>query len=159
MVHGHKERREGRFPARVWAVAGYGLITGFLLLTLTAPVGAQFDSIVPIGVRIVGYVNGAPEGVRPGYTWHLYNEGQTYKLAIVHLTVFEGGLLPGDVNAALSPFQYQLMLAGDRVNLDRFRSIPPKEAVIVYAYLRLDPGARIFMLVRVEPVPTPSPAQ
>jgi len=150
-------QRGSTFVARIRAMAGYGLVTGFLLLALAVPAGAQVGSLLPVGVRIVGYVNAAPDGVRPDYTWHLNLKGQTYKLLITKLTVFEGGALPGDIDAALSPFQYQLMLAGDRVNLDRFLSTAPKEQVIVYAYLHLAAGARTFMLARVEPAPTPSP--
>jgi len=159
MVKGNSNAHGRCRAARTAALLGSGLAAGFLFLVLAAPASAQRGFVRPIGVRLVAYVNGAPEGVRPEYTWYLNNKNHQYKVDIVKLTVFEGGLLPGDIDSRLVLYQYQLMLAGDETTLQRFRAIPPKEEVTIQGYLRFEGGARIFMLSRLEPVPTPSPKQ
>lgn len=158
MTHPRRERSDERHAGRTGAMAAAGLAAGLLLVALAAPAGAERGlGGVPIQVRIVGYINGAPEGVRPDYTWYLIRGEEKYKLDIVKLGILQPGILPGDINSRLFMYQYELMLTASQADLDRLRALPPREEVVLYGYLSFQAGSRVLMLSRIEPVPTPSP--
>jgi len=130
------------------------------LLALAAPVLAigpnaevKPDTVFqePFDVRITGYVNGAPEGVSPERTWYLDNDGKRYELEITDLFVFEGGVLPGDIDQALVQYKNELTLKGDAANLERFRALKPKEKTVIEGKLTLQGGFHTLTLKSVKP--------
>jgi hypothetical protein len=146
-----------------WLGVGYGrrLLTVCLLVLLAAlPAHARRGAMVPINVRIIGYVGSAPAGVRPQSTWLLRDRHREYKLHVDQLIVRASGPSALDIDAALSPYDYRLQLAGDQATLDRFRALQPDQRVVIDGLLRLQAAARYLMLTRVEvDGATPSPVQ
>jgi hypothetical protein len=142
---------------------GYGrrLLTVCLLVLLVAgPALARRGAMVPISVRIIGYVGVAPAGVRPQATWLLRDGHREYKLQVDQLNVRASGPSALDIDAALSPYDYRLQLAGDREALDRFRALQAGQRVVIDGLLRLQAAARYLMLSRIEvDAVTPSPEQ
>jgi hypothetical protein len=135
------------------------LLTACLLVLLAAaPAHARRGAMVPISVRIIGCVGVVPAGVRPQATWLLRDRHREYKLQVDQLSVRASGPSALDIDAALSPYDYRLQVAGDQATLDRFRALQPDQRVVIDGLLRLQAGARYLMLTRVEvDAATPSP--
>jgi hypothetical protein len=158
-----RRRCENNCGAPCGTLVGYGITAGFLLLLMAAPLMAAPNApanveprfSAPVDVRIVGYVNGAPEEVRPQRTWYLNDGEEKFKLEIENLFILEGGVLLESVEDALLPHKNELMLKGDEANLKRFRTLQPKERVTLLATLDLA-GRPTFRLTSVEPAATSS---
>ncbi len=132
------------------------------LVLLTAPaVEAHVRAAIPVRVRMVAYIGEKVEGTRPDFTWTVSYRGKRYRLYVLSLLVLNGGLTPLDIDAAVSLYQIQFQLAGDKKALQRFVAAPPRQQVLIFALARLDPAARFLMLDTVEAaqLPTPSPSQ
>ena len=122
-----------------------------LLVSFAAPPAlARRGGVVPIGVRIVGYVGTVPEGIRPQATWRLRDRKGELELRIIELRIRAGAVLPGDIDSALSPYGYRLLLTGDRESLDRLRAVEAGQQVVIDGYLRLQATGQYLMVSRVE---------
>ncbi len=132
------------------------------LVLLTAQVAqARARPAVPVRVRMVVFVGEKVEGTRPDFTWTVSYRGKRYTLYVLNLLVLNGSLTPLDIDAAVSLYQIQFQLAGDKKALQKFLAAPPRQQVLIFALIRLNPAARFLMLDTVEVVqlPTPSPSQ
>lgn len=131
-----------------------------LLLLASPSAEARLNRIAPIRVRMVVYIGEKAPGTRPDFTWKANYRGKRYNLYVVKVLVLSGPVTPLDIDAAVSPYQSQFQLAGDKTALQHFVAAPPRQQVLINALIRLDASARYLLLdtVEVAPPPTPSPS-
>ncbi|HSP97802.1 MAG TPA: hypothetical protein VL049_11225 [Candidatus Dormibacteraeota bacterium] len=132
-----------------------------MLVVLTVwGAGAHMRRAAPIRVRMVAYIGEKLAGIRPEFTWTVMSKGKKYELYVLKLDVLmAGGPTPLGIDSAVAPYAVKFQVVGEKTALEKFRSIPPRQQVVLLGVLRLDGGGRYLMLDSVdtgEPA-TPTP--
>lgn len=133
------------------------------LLLLLGAGSASARVIVPIGVRISGYVGEKPAGINTPFEWVVARKRTQIRLYVQKLTVKTGQVSASDIDNAVNPYTVNFQLAGEKTALATLVSAPSGSRVVVDAYLEIGGGARMMMVngVEVEAAPTaiaPTPA-
>lgn len=127
-----------------------------LVLGLVVAAAARVDG--PIRVRIVGYVGEIPDGVRHQYKWRLTYQNREYLLYVVQLDLINTNMIPNDIDQAVKPNFSRFDVYGQPEVLTSFTAVPPRQQVLIFAFVRLgDPGPSIS-IDTVQPFPVPTPA-
>src|SRR5262245_25635513 len=96
------------------------LLCILLFLTAAATQGFRARRVQPVRVRIVAYVGGKLEGVRPDFDWVVAYGSKRYELYVLNLTVLGGSVTPLDIDAAVAPYRVKFQLAGEKTALQSF---------------------------------------
>lgn len=136
-------------------------VIAFLVLALVTPAHARRGVKIPLQVRITAFVNEKLEGIKPDFEWVVSHQKNEYRLYILNLISMDGRATALDIDSAVNRYRVQFRLAGDAQAIQRLINTPPRQQVVITAYLNFAGGAQIMMVNQVEsapaatPVPTP----
>lgn len=131
------------------------LIAAFVL-ALAVPADARRGLSIPLQVRITAYVNEKLEGIKPDFEWTVSHDSSTYRLYILNLVSMDGRATGIDIDNAVSRYTPNFRIAGESGEIQKLVTAPPRQQIVITAYLNFAGGARLMMISQVETAPPPT---
>jgi hypothetical protein len=129
-----------------------------LIFTTVAPAHARRGLNIPLQVRITAYVNEKVEGIKPDFEWVVSHDKTDYRLYILNLVVMDGRATALDIDNAVSRFKPNFRVAGQTGEIQKMTNAPPRQQIVITAFLNFAGGARIMMINQVETAVAPTAA-
>lgn len=124
-----------------------------VLLASVSPAHARRGINVPLSVRITAFVNEKIEGIKPDFEWVVGHKDKQYTLYVLNLVSLDGRATALDINNAVYRFKPAFRLAGQSGEIAKLAATPPRQQIVITAFLQFAGGARIMMVNQVETAP------
>ena len=134
------------------------IVFAFLLSAVTMPAYARRGVNIPLQVRITTYVNEKMEGIKPDFEWVVSYDGKEYTLYILNLVSMDGRTTSIDIDNAVNRFKPNFRITGQSSEIQKLIDTPPRQQIVITAYLNFAGGARLMMINTVEAPPEPTVA-
>lgn len=128
------------------------------LIASATPIHARRRMNIPLQVRITAFVNEKLEGIKPDFEWVVSHDKNEYRLYILNLVSMDGRATALDIDNAVNRFKPNFRVAGESSEIQKLVTAPPRQQIVITAYLNFAGGARIMMISQVETAAPPTAA-